>query len=279
MKITASKKDEILQRKAKYEADRAAYDERQQGYAQAYRQAENEVLNPIREYLERKLSRFDALQFDITARRGWNMHNHEGADVYIRCNEHNKFDDDSALSWSYEVKLDSDGNVVRESSSWSGLKATTEEQMRSLRQTVSALDFLNDVDWDELIKVNMPDYSDYYNPEDKAPEREDFESQLKQAELEEIVGQDAYVKVKNWGESCPYRGDVYLKILKETPSMYQAVVIPAYLIDDYDRNPESYLESVRQYSNYTPYRVRKSSIRLTNPIKVARIEGDELIVE
>ena len=194
-------------------------------------------------------------------------------------NEHNKFDDDSALSWSYEVKLDSDGNVVRESSSWSGLKATTEEQMRSLRQTVSALDFLNDVDWDELIKVNMPDYSDYYNPEDKAPEREDFESQLKQAELEEIVGQDAYVKVKNWGESCPYRGDVYLKILKETPSMYQAVVIPAYLIDDYDRNPESYLESVRQYSNYTPYRVRKSSIRLTNPIKVARIEGDELIVE
>lgn len=230
MKITASRKDDILKRKAQYEADMEAYKQRQNASRLAYNKAEDAVLNPIREYLERKLSRYSALTFDIDVRRGYTFHrggdNLDFAEVSIRCNEHNKFDDDVALSWSYRVNLDSDGSVLRESSSWSGLSATTEAQMRSLHQTVSALDMLNDIDWAELIKVTLPDYDDYYDPNDKEPEGANWDRELENAELEESIGTNKWFCVANWGESCPYRGYVvWVNIIKDSGSQYTVNVI------------------------------------------------------
>lgn len=276
MKITASKKDDILKRKAQYEADKAAYDERQEGYSKAYRQAESAVLQPIKDYLERKLSRYSALTFDVRVDRSWMRGNKGGADVRIYCNEYNKFDENVALAWSYEATVTDDGEVLRKSSSWSGLSATTEAQMNSLRQTVSALEFLNDVDWEELINVDMPNYADYYDENDKAPEREDFDKELKEAELEELVGADKLVKVRNWGESCPYRGDVYLKILSETPAMYKAIVVGAWAVENALKSgDDEWVDNLKQTlnSSYSQYRIRKSSVRLTDPVEILDIGG------
>lgn len=269
MKITASKKDDILKRKAQYEADFAAYNKRQEQYRRAYQQAEDELTTPIQDYLERKLSRYSALEFDVYVRRGWHD---KGAEVTIECNEHNKFSEDSALSWSYKAFIGADGELERESSSWSGLSATTEAQMQSLRQTVAALELLNDLDWEGLINIKFPNYSDYYDETDKRPERENFEAELKLAELEELIGTNKIIKVKNWGESCPYRGDVWLHINRETPSMYMANIIPGWIIqalDEYD----SYQTELDNYMSgkYGEYRIRKTSVNPVSPIEVKEV--------
>lgn len=267
MRITASKKDDILKRKAKYEADKAAYDERQRGYSKAYRAAEKEILEPIRQYLEKKLSRYSDLSFEISVERGWGLFEENGVNVRIRCNERNANRDNVALKWSYDAKVDEDGEIVRETSSWSGLNATTEEQMRSLRQTVSALDFLNDLDWEDLIKVKMPDYYDYYDENDKAPTREDWDQQLQDAEFEEGIGTDKWFKVANWGETCPFYGPVYVKIIKDSGSQYTVLPVSTWTMEDYTKGN---LDKDKLENSSYPRRVRKSSLRLLqnddNPI-------------
>ena len=270
MKITANRKDDILKRKAQYESDVAAYRSRQADRRSALHKAELAKTEPIRQYLEKKLSRYSALQFDIQCDRAFFSDTGNGVRVWIRCNEHNKFADDSALSWSYDVDLDANGEVKRETSSWSGLSATTEAQMTSLRQTVSALETLNDIDWDELVLVEMPKYSDYFDPDDKEPEREDWDTQLKEAELEEIIGQNKYIKVYSWGESCPYRGKyVWLQIVKETPAMYIAKVVDDWTMQKIQSGSQELKNSLYDYT----YRVRKSSIQLANPIEVVDIDN------
>jgi len=273
MKITSSRKDEILKRKAQYDEDMKSYEERHRKSEIALRKAEDEILNPIAQYLERKLSRYSALKFEIQVNRAYSGRTGRGARVWIRCNDRNKFDDDVALAWSYDVDFNTDGEVTRKTSSWSGLSATTEEQMTSLRQTVSAIEFLNDVDWEELVDIDMPAYEDYYDPNDKKPEYHDFTAELKEAELEDIVGTNKIIKCKNWGESCPYRGDVWLKLNKETPSMYTANIIPNYIIEYAFANKDSYRDELQKYvdGRYGEYRVRKSSVRPITPIEIREV--------
>lgn len=266
MKITASRKDDVLQRKAQYDADMKAYNERQEASRRALYEAENNIIKPIQEYLERELSKYSALKFDLDLQRSYRPRDYnKGVRVRIRCNERNKFDDDVALAWSYEVDLDGNGDVVRETSSWSGLSATTEAQMTSLKQTVDALEFLNSVDWDALINVDMPDYNDYYDPNDKKPTYQNFDEELKAAELEELVGSNKIIKVNNWGESCPYRGPVWLKLLRETPSMYIVNIIPNYAVDS-EEELAKYVDG-----QYGEYRVRKSSIKPVTPQTVQEV--------
>lgn len=261
MKILANRKDEVLKRKAQYDADMEAYEKEGRDRSQRMRNAEYEITQPVQEFLEQSLSHYSALEFDISVDRGhFRM---PGLQVRIRCNEHTKFSDDSALSWSYDVSLDKEGQVVKESSSWSGLKACTEAQMKSLRQTVSALEWLNDLNWKEVLDKKMPDYEDFFGDMPKRPEHQDFNQQLAQAEVEDLIGTNKIIKVQSW-ESCPYRGQVWLKILSETPSQYRAVIIPNYVVTDgraaemLEKNPED-------------NRIRKTSVKPVQPIEVMEV--------
>lgn len=269
MKITASRKDEILQRKAKYEEDLAAYNARHDESDRRYTAALNDVMNPVQQYLERKLSRYSALQFDVRVNTNYKFgRGTEGLRVDINCNDRVKFEDTVALAWSFAVELDSDGNVLKSTSSWSGLKATTEEQLTSLRQTLAALEWLNDADWSEILDKTLPNFYDYYDRNDKRPEREDFDQQLKEAEIEEMIGENKAILVTNWGESCPYRvGQVYVQILGETPSQYRISCVPSYRYfnrSDDDAKQKA-IESFATGNGYE-CRVRKSSIHVVDPI-------------
>lgn len=270
MKITSSRKDDILKRKAQYESDLAAYEERSNQSRKALHDAENAVMQPIKDYLEQKLGKYSALTFDIRVDRAYMGRNDSGVRVRIRCNERNKFDDDVALAWSYDVDLSPEGEVIRETSSWSGLSATTVAQMTSLRQTVAALDTLNDIDWDTLIKVDMPAYDDYYDPSNKPPASEDWSAQLQEAEIEELIGSDKFVKVRNWGESCPVRGDIWLRFRKETPSMYFCTYVHDWLMSKAQNGDPNAIQRVIDAidNQYVNIRVRKSSVRLAEPTEV-----------
>ena len=140
-----------------------------------------------------------------------------------------------ALSWSWSVKLDREGNVVKDSSSWSGLSAVTAENIQDLRNTVDILEILNNIDWKTLLSTKVPNYKDYItmmDPRYEKPDR-DYDAELREADIEDIIGdEDAAVFV---GNALPdyFRVDEYVSILKETPKRFNVYVFPELFIDEW----------------------------------------------
>lgn len=249
-KITADRREDILKRKAEYEAKNAAYNQDQYDRSMRFNKAEQDTINPIKQQLESDLSVFDLLQFDINVERNYGG---KGVRVRIECNENRKFDDSSALAWNYDVNLTDDGDVKRESSSWSGMKAVTLEQVKSLRQTVEAVEYLLNLDWASLLNVTLPRYRDYYDGALPAPEKEDFDAELREAELEEYIGTDTLILVDNF-ESSGWPGrEVYVRLIRETPSQYICNVFHPYELT-------SLKEQGRKLADRYTQRVKKSNI-------------------
>lgn len=272
MKITCNRRDDILKRKAEYEADynsrKARHDEQQD----AYYRAERDVAELVESEVRSRLDAFRALQFDIRADRGrWGS---GGMMIRIQCNENNKFDDDVALSWSYNVEMGKEGNVTKESSSWSGLKATTEAQMESLVQTVEALKYLNSVDWSVVLNKQMPKYKDYVTESDPQYDKDkpNFERELFEADLEEAIGANAIVKGKA-GEPSGFRNgiEIYYMIHKETPAQYAVSEALGYRVDAIiaEQGKEAGIASVRDGYQY---RIKKDKFAelVSNPIQIIK---------
>lgn len=270
MKITCNRRDEILKQKAEWEAERDAAQAKHDEEKQSFYQAEYEVTSVVKDELEHQLSRFRALQFDVSVQRG--NYGEKGLYVRVECNEHNKFDDDVALSWNYNAELDKDGNVLKETSSWSGLKATTASQMESLTQTLEALKYLNSVDWSVVLDKEMPKYSDYFKQDTTKFDRErpDFDKMLMEADIEECIGKDVllkgYASINQRGYGI---GTAYYMILKETPSQYQVVRIPGYAVNNEEYNLKDVVEKNKNYSE----RMRKDKLiqLLNNPIETLEV--------
>lgn len=268
--ITAGRRDEILDKKSKYDFQLKEWNDRQDRRFKEYRKAENAVLDPIRNDLIAGLSKFPKLQFDVRVEAEWKNR----IQVRIQCNENNKFSDDSALSWSYDAVLGVDGELQKSSSSWSGLKATTPAQMDSLKETVGALEYLNSLDWESILRKDLPNFDDFYNAEDKKPEPEmDYDAELQAAELEELIGTNKLIKIQNVSSTSPYRGKyVWIKIEGETPSMYNVVIVPNSIVENYKDSPEDrFRDALIQYMNYSPVRMRKSNVHPVEPIEIVEV--------
>ena len=249
-KITADRREDILKRKAEYEAKRAEYEADRAKRVHKFDMAEYDVMNPIKERLESDLSIFNLLQFVVRVERHYGG---KGVRVRIECNENRKFDDSVALAWNYDVNLTKDGEVKRESSSWSGMKAVTPEQVASLRQTVEAVEYLLNLDWASLLNVTLPRYRDYYDGALPEPEEEDFDAELREAELEEYIGTDTLILVENF-ESSGWRGrEVYVRLIRETPSQYVCNIFHPYELS-------SFKEQGRKLADRYTQRVKKSNI-------------------
>lgn len=271
MKITCNRRDDIIKRRDEYEARFNESKERYEAQYSDYRKARNDVTSLIEEEIKAQLNRFSALDFGITAMEGrWGT---GGIEVSIQCNQNTKFNDDVALAWNYGVQLTKDGEVIKESSSWSGLKATTSAQLESLTQTLEALKYLNSVDWSKALNRDMPKYDDYVT--DKMPtrtDRPDFESELFEADIEEAVG--APVLIKGFaGPSSGFRQgvEVYYMIHKETPTQYLVSEAWAPRVDSIidEEGKEAGMDKVREGNEY---RIKKSNFRnlVKNPLTLIK---------
>ena len=262
MKITATRKEDILRRKVEYQAKKAAYDADQAERRRKYRDAEDAVLDPVRDFLYNELAQFDLLEFQLDVRgnhRAWRS-NDPGLEVSVRCNDRNHVDDNSALSWNYDCHIDEDsGEVKKESGSWSGLKATTAAQLDSLKQTVAALELLNSLDWYEILHKEMPQYRDYFEGGLEKPEHENFDQELKEAEIEEAIGQNVLIKVGGIAEYG--RTPVWARFIKETPTQYQVEII-----DDWTKKRLEESGELKPGAGYTR-NVRKDKIWVVDPIE------------
>lgn len=248
MKILAGRREEVLRRKEEYDKQMDAYNEDMARRGIKRRQDEDNIMAPLQDKLESDLSKFNLLDFDIDLRRGYNFgHGDRETDNYIevniRCNEFNKSDEKVALSWSYQVGLDKEGNVENETSSWSGLKATTSDQIESLKQTVEALEFLNNIDWEEAIRVTFPDWKTYYEDAPEQPQSFNHAQELALATLEDAMDNPyEVIKVQGWSEDYPAWN--WVRIDGMTDKQVKMTIVSDYIISriqDYvDKNGEGW---------------------------------------
>lgn len=220
--ITASKRDELLQRKADYEADfnyrKAKYDEQYANFQKMQESESNRLAKAIKDAIGNT-----TLDISVDVHQDFTRNKYT---AYIS-DEHDQFNTSKALSWSYSVSLDSDGNVVRETSSWSGLNATTIENIENLKEIVRVLESLNRVDWKTLMsEITPPKYKDYVTAiEPRHNVRPDFMQELYEIDLDDMVGTSKGIVCWN----SKYGGDdglVYRFITKATPTSYRVFDVP-----------------------------------------------------
>lgn len=254
MKITANRRDDIIQQRDAYEAEfdakQAKYDEESKNF----RRAEHAVLQDVEAKVRAALA--DVIQgakLDIRASKEW-LTRSDGVSISIcvMCNEYEKFDDTTALAWNWNVKLDEDGNVIKDSGSWSGLKACTAAQLEDLQRSLEIMKRLNDMDWGEILKAEMPNYRDYVT--EGAPyrgNRPNFEQMLFDIDVEECIGRPVLLKGAGDYRNC------WFAVLKQTDKQYTVARIPNYMIADVASRGKTVAEWVSWASNY-PMRVMKT---------------------
>lgn len=274
MKITSNRRDDILKQKAEYEAKQAERQARYNEQKQRFYQAEQAVTSMVEDEIQRQLSRFKALNFHVmvTADR-WDR---GGLSVRIECNDHEKFDDNVALAWNYNAKLNKDGEVERETSSWSGLKATTADQLESLTQTLEALKYLNSVDWATVLNKDVPKYTDYITEDGPIYDRDkpNFDRMLMEADIEDAIGNPNILISGKAGSSSSFRTgtSVYYKILRETPKQYEVTEYYKPYVDRYLNNDDdTSLDQARSHT-YT-YRIAKDKFfsLINYPVEIVEV--------
>lgn len=234
MKRIKADREDIKRRRREWDEETERRNQRSRESEEKYRKAEYEVFAPIKEELENQLSRFKLLHFDVRVDRTYR----DSIEVRIECDEREKFDELSALSWNFSVRLTSDKEVLKESGSWSGLKATTEDQLASLQESVEALKVLNRIDWKVFLDRTLPNFSDYFVEEEPRGARPDFESQLQYETIDEIAGDEHQAIAIGRGQSVGYQ------VVRVTPK--RADVKKVYLQDDGTWYVSKYVEQMNK---------------------------------
>ena len=252
MKITCNRRDDILKRKQEYESDRAKrqakYDEEYRSYRDESRNREDKIRNDV-------IGAIGRTTLDLTIDVSMSFGN--GYRVRVS-DEDNKFDDDKALSWTWEVSLDKNGDVKKESSSWSGMKAVTANNINNLKEIVRVLEILNNIDFKTMLnRVTPPEPNDYITgPNPKYEKSEDFDQMLLEAEVEDCIGTRKGILGTY---SKYYRGDVYHFIMKQTPSSYTVWDIPAYYVENHEGSLSDLYETYYAKRNEYNYTMRKNT--------------------
>lgn len=244
--IKEDKRADVLARKAAWQKDydtkKAIYDKQESDYNEACYEIEQGTISTIKSFLGNVP---ENLSIDVTKR-------FRGYQVSIEYDNAGIFRDTTALHWHFRITLNKEGTVEKETGSWSGLQATTPEQLNDLRESVRILGVLNEMPWEVILttaNANYPKFDDYYtepNPDRDAP---DWTKELALATVEDSIGQNVLIK----GRAAKDRGERYYKIIRQTPKRYEIVTIPPYAVDEVlkGNTDKSIADVVNNYSRFT----------------------------
>lgn len=225
MKITATRYDDIKKQRDDYDAEtdrmHGLMDEAVDRWRTDAKKAKNN--------LEQKISDLigsTTLSLSIRA----DTYSDDRWTIDIQANEHRQSDDNVALSWEWRVSLDDDGNIIKDSGSWSGLKVTTPEQVADLEESVRIIKILNNIDWAEILNSPIPSYKkDYANPDllkehrDRVANRPKFEDDMLAAKLEDLIGTNTAIQLI--GDEY-YRGRVGILLTGMTDKFLKGYIFP-----------------------------------------------------
>ena len=267
MKITCNRADELRKKRDEYEAGRAVRQEEYDKQERAWNQARYEVEQGVKSIIEQYLSEVK-IGLDIDVKPGWGLRQ-RGLEASVSHGEYSDRDT-AALRWTYKVELDKDGNVEASTSSWSGLDAVDEAHINDLKESVKAIEILSGIDWKSVLDVALPEWKEYVTMENPRQEKhEDYDTQILEAELDELVGTDTLVKFKEDPYATRFRRPGYAFITKSTPKFYYAAFAPYYFYNAENLTDEDIL----RVKNYEQKRIPRDELKykIVQPLETATV--------
>ena len=255
MKITCSRKDDILKRLSEWEAD---YNEKHARHEEQYAKYDEAVEAQMAVLSDEVMAQIGEtiLPLECSANKRF-----RGIEVIVDCaSDLSRLSMKAPLKWEYKAQLTEAGGLETETNSWSGLAVSTKEDIDMLKETARVLDVLINIDWATLLqsaKEKMPKYEDMVTePSPDRRTRPDFESELLEAEIEDAIGKNILLK-GSAAENSDYRTGamIYYLITKETPSQYVGYEVPAYRM-----NTEAAADIVADVTRFAPRRFKKATL-------------------
>lgn len=282
--IKASRLEDIERQEQEYEAKLAPYRQKADEQQSAYRNAAKNVRDRIETNILNAIGD-TTLDLEVRAEQRWNEGEYE---VRISANDRNHSDPKRALSWHWEAKLE-DGEVKYDSGSWSGLKATTPEQLDDLQESLRILRKLQTIDWASTLKIDPEEikYDKFVDREnartlhDLERSKPDFKQMKKEAQLADLVGTNKVILVDGLSDSN-YRSGYfrgYLQLVSENPGSYNVRMFSKYDVETVaDPNRESY-DTYKQYvtrqleSGATYRKLKKNVLQsIVSPIDIVDLD-------
>lgn len=231
--MAASRKEDLINERNKYDAEMNEYKSRVDEAEDKY----DALLYDQQKDLEKKISDLigpTSLELSIKA-DPYSSFRSKAWGIRVEANQRNKFSDDVALSWNWDIEVNKEGEIVKDSGSWSGLKAITPAQLSDLEESVRVLKILNNIDWDALLHSPMAKYSDFVTDEltqpyqERKKNRPDFESDIQKAELEEAIGTNTAFELV---QDQYYRGSTSILLTGVTNKFLKGYIFPTSWIGD-----------------------------------------------
>ena len=255
MKITASRYDELKKARDEYDALTNELtqqrDSQEDDYSEAIYEKSKEVEKKVADAIGST-----TLDLQINVTPGYSRNIGASWEIRVAANDRDHFAPNIALSWHWRVSLDREGNIVKDSGSWSGLKVVTDEQIADQEESVRIIKILNSIDWMEVLKSQVPSYKDFVSDElskqlsDRRKARPQFEDDMLNARLEELVGQNILVKLK---QDQFYNGPVGILLTGLTDKFVKGYIVPWSIGEDMTA------EQIKKYA-YEPRRNAKSNV-------------------
>lgn len=213
-----------------YSEKKAKYDEE----SERYYNAKEEVYRAVKSELMEHLKRFNLIEFDIRVSSGNLQESGEPSiEVIVSAND-DRSGNQAALRWEYRAGIKWGGELVVETNSWSGMNGVGADNIAELKQAVEAMEYLNTVDWEKIVrKTPLPKAEDYITEE--GPDRRsrpNFEFQIKSAELSDYIGSGIPLKglgIEKLGYS--YRAEVWYLLHRETPKKFVVSSLSAHNVN------------------------------------------------
>ncbi len=255
MKITATRYEDLQKAKSEYDAETKKMTDVIDEQERTFRRAQNEA----KQNIERQIADLigpSSLKLEITA-DPWGRYGSDSWAISVRANEHNKFDDNVALAWNWDVYTNEKGEVLKDSGSWSGLKVTTPEQIADLEESVRVMKLLNNMDWNTIINSPRPEYNEFVDHDlstqirDRKNQRPAFEKDMLDARLEDLIGKNVLIQLK--GDEY-YRGNVGILLTGMSDKFLKGYIVPWSMAKD-----STTVDEIKKYA-YEPRRTSKDKI-------------------
>lgn len=255
---------EIDQQAQKYNAERDIKKNEYDAQMGNYRRFVMDIEDNVRSNLEQVLPYSDLIDIKVSRDYDWSS----GAPyLSVKISYDLNKTKNQSLAWSYSVGLDRDGNIKKESNSWSGLNAVTQEQLDDLEKSIEILKKLNIIDWESIVKTDVPSVKDYVTTK-TLPEK-DFTFEQFNADLEDFVGQDV-IFISKYLKSENFYGSKYGYIIKRLTNK-RVEYVPIY-------DPIVRLKNNKDYTNYIKEQSQEGYTETMSKEKLLKALGNDYII-
>ena len=255
---------EIDQQAQKYNAEYDVKKNEHDAQIDNYRRIVKNIEDNVRSNLEQVLPYSDLI--DIYVSRDYNWRS-DTPYLSVKISYDLNKTKNQSLAWSYSVGLDRDGNIKKESNSWSGLNAVTQEQLDDLEKSIEILKKLNIIDWESILKTDVPSVRDYVTTK-TLPEK-DFTFEQFNADLEDFVGQDV-IFISKYLKSENFYGSKYGYIIKRLTNK-RVEYVPIY-------DPIVKLKNNKDYTNYIKEQSQEGYTETMSKEKLLKALGNDYII-